>query len=51
VDAAITEDEARAMALANDKVKIALSAASGVSGVATPKRVIYVDKKLVNIVI
>ena len=47
VDAAIGEDEAKAMALANDKVKATLAAAGG----ASPKRVIYVDKKLVNVVI
>jgi leucyl-tRNA synthetase len=47
VDAAITESEARAMALASAKVKAALAAA----GTAAPKRVIYVDKKLVNVVI
>jgi leucyl-tRNA synthetase len=51
VDAAITEDEAKAMALANKKVNAALAAASGASDTATPKRVIYVDKKLVNVVI
>lgn len=44
VDAAITEDAAKAIALANEKVKIMLSGNE-------PKRVIYIDKKLVNIVI
>ncbi|HEY5221071.1 MAG TPA: non-canonical purine NTP pyrophosphatase [Candidatus Paceibacterota bacterium] len=47
VDAAIDEGAAKEMALASEKVKAALATA----GVSTPKRVIYVDKKLVNIVI
>jgi leucyl-tRNA synthetase len=55
VDAAITEDEAKAMALASEKVKAAIAAAGGAGGAAgaaaAPKRIIYVDKKLVNIVI
>ncbi len=50
VDAVITEDEAKAMALASEKVKAALMA-GGISAGAAPKRIIYVDKKLVNIVI
>jgi len=49
VDAAIDEAAAKAMALASEKVKAAIVAAGG--SVASPKRVIYVDKKLVNIVI
>jgi len=44
VDAAIAEDAAKKMALENVKVKTALNGQE-------PKRVIYVDKKLVNIVI
>ncbi|HUC01573.1 MAG TPA: class I tRNA ligase family protein [Candidatus Paceibacterota bacterium] len=44
VDAAIGEDAAKELALANEKVKAALAGAA-------PKRIIYVDKKLVNIVI
>ena len=43
VDVAITEDAAKNMALENAKIKIALNG-------QPPKRVIYVDKKLVNIV-
>jgi leucyl-tRNA synthetase len=50
VDAAIGEAAAKEMALASEKVKAALAAA-GVTPGASPKRVIYVDKKLVNIVI
>jgi hypothetical protein len=38
------------MALADEKVKAALAAA-GLAFGAAPKRIIYVDKKLVNIVI
>jgi leucyl-tRNA synthetase len=44
VSANITEDEAKLLAMANAKVKI-------VVGSAQPKKVIYVDKKLVSIVI
>jgi leucyl-tRNA synthetase len=43
MDASVTEDVAKKAALANEKVARAL-------GSATPKRIIYVDKKLVNIV-
>jgi leucyl-tRNA synthetase len=50
VDAAIDEAVAKEMALASEKVKIAIAAAGGASG-QPPKRVIYVDKKLVNIVV
>jgi leucyl-tRNA synthetase len=50
VDAAIDEAAAKEMALANEKVKAAI-AATGVAVDASPKRVVYVDKKLVNIVI
>jgi leucyl-tRNA synthetase len=45
VPAAITEDAAKNLALANAKVKAALGEATA------PKKVIYVDKKLVNVVI
>jgi len=54
VDAAITEDEAKKLALANAKVKLAMEAASAATGTVsgvTPKKIIYVDKKLVNVVI
>jgi leucyl-tRNA synthetase len=52
VDAAIAEAAAKEMALANEKVKAAMAVtAGGATGVAAPKRIIYVDKKLVNIVI
>ena len=44
MDASVTESAAKEAALANEKVKHAM-------GSAAPKRVIYVDKKLVNIVI
>lgn len=44
VTPAITEDEAKSMALENAKIKASL-------GAETPRRVIYIDKKLVNIVI
>lgn len=44
VDATINESDAKEMALKNVKVSAALAG-------ATPKRVIYIDKKLVNIVI
>jgi leucyl-tRNA synthetase len=44
VDAGIKEDAAKEMALKNPKVQAAL-------GGQAPKRIIYVDKKLVNIVI
>lgn len=48
VDAAITEAEAKELALANGKVKQAMeTTAPG----AAPKKIIYVDKKLVNIVL
>ena len=43
-DAAITEAAAKELALTNDKIKKTM-------GEGTPKKVIYVDKKLVNIVI
>ncbi|HEX4104059.1 MAG TPA: leucine--tRNA ligase [Candidatus Paceibacterota bacterium] len=42
-DATLTEDAAKALALANEKVKASLAG-------KTPQKVIYVDKKLVNIV-
>ena len=57
VDASIDEATAKAMALASEKVKaaIAAAAAGAASGngtpAAAPKRIIYVDKKLVNIVV
>jgi leucyl-tRNA synthetase len=44
MDAAVTEDEAKTAALANENVKRTI-------GSAAPKKIIYVDKKLVNIVI
>ena len=44
VDAGVTEDAAKAMALENAKIKIVLNGKE-------PKRVIYIDKKLVNIVV
>jgi leucyl-tRNA synthetase len=44
MDAAVTEAAAKDAALGNDNVKRAM-------GSAAPKRVVYVDKKLVNIVI
>jgi len=50
VDAIIDEEVAKAMALANPKIVAAIAAAGGVAG-QSPKRVIYVEKKLVNIVI
>ena len=50
-DASIDEMAAKEMALANEKVKAAIAAAGGSSAGAAPKRIIYVDKKLVNIVI
>jgi leucyl-tRNA synthetase len=43
-DADISEEDAKALALANIKVKDALAGAA-------PKRIVYVEKKLVNIVI
>lgn len=49
VDAAIDEAAAKEMALVNEKVKAALAAAGNAG--TPPKRVIYIDKKLVNIVI
>ncbi len=48
VDAAISEASAKELALANAKVKQAMDA---VAPGAAPKKIIYVDKKLVNIVI
>ena len=54
VDTTIDETAAKEMAFASEKVKAALAAAGGnAQGIATPtpKRIIYVDKKLVNIVI
>ena len=52
VGAAIDEAAAKEMALASEKVKAAIAAAGGgAQGATVPKRVIYVDKKLVNIVI
>jgi leucyl-tRNA synthetase len=50
VDAAIDEAGAKEMALASEKIKAAIGAAGGNLG-QPPKRVIYVDKKLVNIVV
>jgi leucyl-tRNA synthetase len=44
VSTSITEAEANALALESDKIK------GGLAG-ATPKKIIYVDKKLVNIVV
>jgi leucyl-tRNA synthetase len=55
VDATIDEAAAKQMALASEKVRAAIAVASGApnAGVSAPapKRIIYVDKKLVNIVI
>jgi leucyl-tRNA synthetase len=51
VDAGIDEAAAKEMALASEKIKTALMAVSGDGGSRVPKRIIYVDKKLVNIVI
>jgi leucyl-tRNA synthetase family protein len=54
VDATIDEAAAKAMALASEKVKVAIAAAGDNAqrtAAPTPKRIIYVDKKLVNIVI
>jgi len=51
VDAAIDETTAKEMALANERVRVAIAAAGGAQSAPTPKRVVYVDKKLVNIVI
>jgi leucyl-tRNA synthetase len=54
VDATIDEATAKEMALASGKVKVAIVAAgSGTQNAVAPrpKRIIYVDKKLVNIVI
>lgn len=51
VDATIDEAGATKLALANEKIKAALAAAGGAGVSAVPKRVIYVDKKLVNIVV
>jgi leucyl-tRNA synthetase len=56
VDATIDEDTAKEMALASEKVKGAIAALGGASVdgatvARAPKRIIYVDKKLVNIVI
>ncbi len=42
--AAVTEEEARAAALANENVKRMI-------GSVTPKKIVYVDKKLVNVVV
>ncbi len=50
VDASIGEDAVKELALANEKVNVALAAA-GLAPGAAPKRIIYVDKKLVNIVV
>jgi leucyl-tRNA synthetase len=44
MDPSVTEAAAKEAALANEKMKRAI-------GSAVPKRIIYVDKKLVNIVI
>jgi leucyl-tRNA synthetase len=44
MDATMTEEEAKAAALADPNVKRAM-------GTATPKKIIYVDKKIVNIVV
>ena len=43
-DSTITEDAAKELALGNDKIKKSV-------GDAQPKKIIYVDKKLVNIVL
>ncbi|HVM77207.1 MAG TPA: non-canonical purine NTP pyrophosphatase [Candidatus Paceibacterota bacterium] len=43
-DATVTEDEAKALAFASEKVKKAI-------GGATPTKIIYVEKKLVSIVV
>jgi leucyl-tRNA synthetase len=51
VDATIDEAAAKEMALASEKVKAAIAAAPKGGSVHAPKRIIYVDKKLVNIVI
>jgi len=54
VGATIDEAAAKKMALMSEKVKAAIAAAAGNAqgaAVSTPKRIIYVDKKLVNIVI
>jgi leucyl-tRNA synthetase len=52
VDATINEAAAKEMALASEKIKAALAAVGGAQvSAVTPKRIIYVDKKLVNIVI
>jgi leucyl-tRNA synthetase len=53
VDAAIGESAAKEMALANPKVKAAFAPAGGSTSASSiaPKRIIYVNKKLVNIVI
>jgi leucyl-tRNA synthetase len=53
VDATITEEEAKTMALANPKVQKAMGGSEGAAtpSAAQPKKIIYVDKKLVNIVI
>jgi leucyl-tRNA synthetase len=56
VDAAITEVQAKELALANPKVMQAMAAAAVAAGAGPdagshePKKIIYVDKKLVNIV-
>jgi leucyl-tRNA synthetase len=50
VDATIKESVVKEMALASRKIKTAIIAAGGTDG-QLPTRVIYVDKKLVNIVI
>ncbi len=52
VDATIDEGAAKKMSLASEKVNAAIVAAAGAQvGIVEPKRIIYVDKKLVNIVI
>ena len=51
VDATIDEAAAKEMALASEKVRAALAVAPESGSAQTPKRIIYVDKKLVNIVI
>jgi leucyl-tRNA synthetase len=50
VDADITEDAAKALALANEKIRKAMAGDTSAAA-AQPKKIVYVDKKLVNIVI
>ncbi len=55
VDATIDEAAAKEMAFASEKVKAAIASAGFANGndapVVAPKRIIYVDKKLINIVV